>query len=213
MKSIAIASLLILSLQIKTTKPQVVVANTTENILYLGIVNPLEALIEKESKNTVILTTDNGSIEKTENSRFVIRPFYKGVAVVNVCKLVKKDTVIIDKREFRVSALPDPEPYIGANTDGGLVKKKFIISQGGIRSFICCDFEAPVQILEYSLLVIRDSSSIGISSNIGARYSDKSINLLNRLQPNDELFVYKLTCRTPDGLIRPLHPMEFTIEQ
>ena len=212
MKIITILFILMATLQIKSNKLEVAIENEKENILTLGVDNPLTALIESTSKRDVVLTTNNGTIEKAGGNRFIIHPANVGVAIVNVCKLVKKDTVIIDKREFRVHRLPEPEPYVG-NKNGGHIKKKILLVQGGIRSFICCDFDAPVQILEYSLLVIRDTSTIGINQNIGARYTEKTIELLNRLQPNEHLLVYNLICNPPDGITTSLHPMEFIIEE
>jgi hypothetical protein len=199
--------------QIKMNSPSIVVSNDSENILLLGIQSPLTALIENVSKKEVILTTDNGTIERYENNKFYIIPAKVGLATINVCRLIKKDTVIVGKQLFRVHALPSPVVYIGL-IKGGPIKRDFLIKQGGIIAKInCCGFDAPVQIKEFSFVVIRDSSSIVVNRNIGPKFTDKTKTILEQSQDNDRLIIYDLLALTPDYITRQLDPIEYTIEK
>jgi hypothetical protein len=108
MKALAVVIMFIAPLQIKSDMLVVIVANDRENILYVGVENPVSALIEKNTKDVVFLRTNNGIIDTHEVGRFSIIPQKKGVAIITVCKITKKDTIAIGNIPFRVKSLPDP---------------------------------------------------------------------------------------------------------
>jgi hypothetical protein len=212
MKSISIVTLLFLSLHIKSNKLEVIVANNRENLLYVGLENPIEALIENASKHAVVLTTDNGRIEKEDGNRFSITPDHIGITKINVCKVVKRDTIVIGTREFRVRELPEPEALIGLFT-GGPIKKAALITMGGVRVKLNGgDFEFLGSITEYTLIAIRDSSTVGMIKNTGAQYNDSTIEFIKKLQPKDHLVICGLIAKFPSQP-RLIHPAEFIIEE
>lgn len=73
-KIIASIILLIASFQNKSNAPAIVVTNPMMNILYKGLSNQLEALIENTGNKKIQLKTDNGTIEKTVDNKFTITP-------------------------------------------------------------------------------------------------------------------------------------------
>ena len=170
------------SLQIKSNKLQVVVTNENENILTMGVENHLAALIESTPVKDVVLTTNNGTIKKEYSGEFFITPQQVGLCKINVCKILKRDTLVIGTKEFRVHPLPDPVARI-AGLAGGIIKKTTAVKMGGIIAKLeCCGFDFPVTITEFTLISTRDSTITGISKNPGYGYNESSAALLNRLQ-------------------------------
>src|SRR5689334_16336416 len=80
---------------------EVVVSNERENLLEYGAENYLEALIERNSKEAVILKADKAVIYRENGNKFRMRPTMIGPLAIKVCKLVKNDTVVIGIKEFR----------------------------------------------------------------------------------------------------------------
>ena len=93
------------------------------------------------------------------------------------------------------------------------IRRNFLIANGGLIAKIeCCVFDAPVQIKEYSLIVIRDNSTIGYSKNMGSRYTSKSIELLTSLKLNDQLIVCRIVAKLPEDTLAH-KALEFNIDE
>jgi GldM C-terminal domain len=213
MKVIAASIILLAFLQTKTGQLAVVVENERENILQKGVENPLCVLIEKTSKEAIFLSTDNGKITNAGGNRFIIVPTKQGLAKINVYKLVKNDTIAIDTREFRVKGFPPPVARIGA-VKSGIMKKEFLVSQGGLYAILeNSDFQAPFQVMEYTIMLIRDNKTFEINKNTGARYNDQSIELLKQTVKNDRVIIFGIVSKGPDGELQHPQPLEFIIEE
>ncbi len=211
MKILITGIILFASFQLKTDNLAVVVYPERNNILILGLENPVQALIEKNSKESVVLTAKNSIITKNEDDRFSIRPMEIGILTVNVCKVVRKDTIVIGTSEFRVRSLPDPEPFIGGRM-GGRIDKKVLLAQSGVMARLTdSDFNFPIQIEEYSMIAIKDGNIIGSSRNEGPRFNKKTTSLVEQLQPKDKIIIYNIIIRWP-GTTKQIRPMEFVIE-
>ena len=122
MKIIAFGFLLLITTRIKTGNLAVVIANESENILYKDLDNPLKALVEKNSKESVFLSTDNGEIKRYgKNEEFVIRPVQTGITKITVYKVSKTDTVAMGVKVFRTIEVPLPVAYMGGKKGGGFL--------------------------------------------------------------------------------------------
>jgi hypothetical protein len=188
-----------------------VVANARENIIHVGIDNPMEVAVEKTSKSSICLTTDNGTITKTENGyMYIMHPVRVGETKINVCKISKRDTIVVCTKFFRAKKLPSPVAYIG-NLSEGVVSKKQLTAMGGIISRIeGFDINMPLEVKEYLFVVIRDNTAIGVSKNFGPRYNDKTKALLQNLQAGDNVIVTGITVKMSYEL-RKVAALEYTI--
>ncbi|MFZ4400282.1 MAG: hypothetical protein ACOYO1_09625 [Bacteroidales bacterium] len=108
-----------------------VVSNSKENTLYLGIENPMQAMVEKMKCGTFILSTDNGKIIDKQNCRYIARRDSIGVAILEIRKVKGRDTTIIGKAFFNVKEIPKPIATI-AGKRSGIIDKKLLIASGGI---------------------------------------------------------------------------------
>src|SRR5438132_620645 len=91
-------------------------------IIYLGIDNYLKAVIENHPCRSVLLTTNNGAIIKTNDCKFKIFPDRIGPTVIRSYLINKRDTVFVDSAFFRVKNLPEPTVTVAMQKSGTIKK-------------------------------------------------------------------------------------------
>lgn len=183
MKFLALLLFVIAAYRPETRQLAAVVANETENAVYLGLESKLQALIENSSGKSVILTTDNGHIDKIEDNRFTFVPSRTGIANVRVCKMRNNDTAVINTWQFRVRQMPEPVSRIGL-LSGGHFKKENLLRMGGIIARLeCCGFDYPVTIDGFTLIAMRDSSIIASLKVQDPGTINRSFNFCNNCVP------------------------------
>ena len=72
------------------------IASSKNNELYMGIENPLEAVVESMKCSSFFITTDNGKISG-KDCNYVITPNKYGYTNIFVKRIIKKDTVYVEK--------------------------------------------------------------------------------------------------------------------
>src|SRR5664279_4244911 len=70
------------------------------NILYVGLDNPLTIAVENYPSNSIIVETDNGTIEGS-SGKYIFRANKRGKADVILYKRIKGQTKEIGRDEFR----------------------------------------------------------------------------------------------------------------
>ncbi|MDX2048932.1 MAG: GldM family protein [Chitinophagaceae bacterium] len=189
-----------------------VVAITKENVLYIGIDNPIEVLIERTSKNAVFIKSNNGYIENHGGNNFIIRPHRRGFTEIEIFRIFKRDTLLVCTRLFRVKELPLPVGIFG-NLRRPIVSKRTIKIFGGLRAVLeDSEYDLPIEVKEYSVIITRDTAVVGISKNIGPRYNTKTELLLQNLQPGDNIYVTNIIVNMGYELRRIL-PLEYTVTE
>ncbi len=98
-----------------TLNEHLVIAPIANNILYIGIENPISIAISNVSSKDLIVKTDNG-ILKGENGIYQIKPGKGSELSVSVYALRGKDTVYVGHSDFRLKNIPAPTIYIGNKT-------------------------------------------------------------------------------------------------
>ncbi|MFT3705772.1 MAG: GldM family protein [Agriterribacter sp.] len=112
------------------------VNNDRQNILQLGLDNPLSVVVDGISCNNVVLITDNGNItaesNRSSSCRYTIKPAREGVAYIQVYKKTKNKLKKIGEIPFRAKTLPPPTAMIGM-LDKDTASKTVLIAMGGMR--------------------------------------------------------------------------------
>lgn len=83
---------------------------------------------------------------------------------------------------------------------------------GGIRA-VLLNLECQPNFLIHSYLItgMRDKQITFKTDNIGAKYSDSTLQYFKDLQAGDKLLILNIICIGPDGNEWKLQPLEFTI--
>ncbi|MFZ4399427.1 MAG: GldM family protein [Bacteroidales bacterium] len=189
------------------------IANSKNNILYCGIENPLDVVVENMKCASFFLTTDNGQI-KGEKCSYIIIPEKYHQLTIYVKKIIKNDTILIGKKVFRVKKIPLPTAYIGSKNCESIQKNYLIASGGIVARFLNMDFDLSVKIDAFSVIIFRDKTPIYKNSVVGNKFSEELIAEFKKLQSNDELIFYNMTFTNQSlGFASErLEPMDLTIE-
>jgi hypothetical protein len=188
------------------------IASYKNNVLYYGIENPLDVVVENIKCNYFFITTDNGIITG-ENCNYTLKPEKYGLTNIFVKKITKKDTLLIGKKVFRVKKIPLPIAYIGGKNCDSIHKNLLIASGGIITRFDNLDFDITIKIDKFSVIIFRDNTPIYKNTIKGNKFTEELITEFKKLQPNDELIFYNMTITNQSlkFISDRLEPLDLTI--
>ena len=182
-----------------------------DKYLLIGIQNPLITVAENCSIDSIILTTDNGTIEK-HHSQFMIMPSKVGFASITLKKVSNHDTIIIGNSKLAVKYFPDPVIYV-ANKKEGTIDKDILAAQIGLMNRSTYEgIEISFIIESFKLVIIRDTVSIFIKNYSGNKFGKDFIDICPSLKKSDLIIFSQIKAKGADGTERELFPCEFMIE-
>lgn len=153
MKKILYVVLLFLPLIIKAQK--VYISNLSENILYTGVVNYLEIMVEGYKCHEIKVETDNGSIIK-DDCLIGLNPKEKDTCTIRIFDHKNK---LLSERKFKVENIP-AIPYINSGVDKDGSKELFLKQASGI-SVIFKPLSIDIQYnIVYRVIILRDEKVI-----------------------------------------------------
>lgn len=187
-----------------------VVANLKENVVYVGIPNPLGILAEGYKWDEIDVSTDNGRIEKQEEPTGYF--FYpKNVGKANIL-LKSKNGDTLGSAIFRIKYIPNPTPKLGNKSEGKIKKKHLLVIPGIYCQLDNFDFDCRFVILTYDVLLFRNDRLLFNGHNLpGPFFTEELKNEFKKTNQDDKLIFYGITAQGPDKRILELSPMEFTI--
>jgi hypothetical protein len=189
-----------------------VVSNDKENNLYLGVENPLIAIVEKMKCGSFILTTDNGKIREYENCRYIYNAERIGNATITIIKVKGNDTVNIGKSVFNVKEIPKPIAKIGGK-NSGIIDKNLLLRSGGILThYENFDFDLSVPIISYSLLIVKNNDSTYFKVVKGNKFTDELIQEFSRFKTNERVYFLDIIAKLNKGKYIELESLKFIIE-
>lgn len=189
-----------------------VIAATKENVLYVGIANPVDVGISKYSCKEISLITDNGTIEAAdEPCSYFISPDKIGRAEISVVE--KKDnSKVISKARFGVKAMPGPDIVLGGRTSGGEIRKGELKVQVGISAVLNgFDFDAHFRIDSYTIIIVRNEKALFVKKCATARFPAEVTQAFQSIQKDDKVVFTAVICSAPDRKTTKLPPAEFTV--
>jgi hypothetical protein len=138
------------------------------NILYIGISNPLSVAVENIAANTLVIKTDNGLIIGN-NGKYEATPTIQGKATYFIYKKNNGKLKKVAAAIFRVKHLPNPVFRIGPCNSGCVIQKKTIVNQQYVRVDLeNFDINARFQIKKFTVCIIKnDTCRLDEIDNIG----------------------------------------------
>ncbi|WP_298759772.1 GldM family protein [uncultured Psychroserpens sp.] len=188
---------------------------STQNIVIKGIINPIIANIENTKCTDVVIKSDDAKLIQSEinpcSYNLVTNTNHKELTI-SFFKKKQKDTVFVDKKIYRVIDFPNPIPTLAGLQEGSISEEKFkthfsIGKFGAYSEYACIDFD----ISSYTMMVVRETTSVGISKNIGNRASEKTKQLIALVKPGDQVYISNLECKVLDQ-VRLLDEIRFDIK-
>lgn len=189
-----------------------VVSNLRENIIYVDVPNTLNFAVEGRLCKDILLSTDNGKIEVTQDSsNYIIYPEKVGYTEVILCDKKSKKHRVIGKYGFRTKYLPNPIVLL-AGKSGGEIRKNILKVLPGITVALpTFDFDIKYAIEQYTVIIFRDNKTIYSHECESAIFSDALKSSFNTIEINDKIVFLNISCKLANNKRISLSPAEFKI--
>lgn len=186
------------------------VAAEKMNVLYIGVDNPI-------SISVTGVSYENFSVEG-KGSGLSLKDIGKGKYIASVAQPGEATITVYGKNfepvvfNFRVKRLPEPVARLGRNSGGSIGNGEFKAHQGVVAFLDNFDFDARCEILGYYLVYAPKDGDAVESQNVGARFNDKSRELVGYAKPGDVYYFENVRARCPgDKNGQIINSMMFTI--
>jgi hypothetical protein len=181
------------------------------NVLYVGLDNPLTIAVENFPSEAIIVKADNGTITGNRG-RYMFIATKIGKANIIIYKKIRGQIKEIGRNVFRVKPIPAPMPYVGPSS-GGYISSNILKQQQYIRAaYECCGFDARASIDSFTICILRgDSCFYKEIKNIGSKFNDEIINELSLIKKDDTVIFKKIFAKGLENESIPLIPILFFI--
>jgi gliding motility-associated protein GldM len=176
------------------------------NVMYQGVDNPLTISSGSGKRENAKVSFTGGSIASAGGDKYIAKPTQTGPATVSIT---------VDGKSFsfpiRCKLLPDPVPLVGTQS-GGKSSSASFKQMGGLRAQLKdSEFEAPFQIISYTLA----GNGAGFQ-----QYTPVQINggpwgsnaVISQCKPGSTIFIDDIIAKGPDGKSRKLPSIAFQLQ-
>jgi len=206
MKRLATTCFLLITIAAYSQK--CVVANVEENVLYIGVENPLDVAVDGYSCKAFTVTIDNGKIEATDGAcSYMAHPEKPGKAEISI--ISKRTNSLIGKVEFRVKKLPDPHVTVGGDA-GGLISKANMCAQRAVIGEYGNNIDLQETVTSFTVTIIRNGKRISYKECKGLVFTKDITLAFKSLEVGDKV-IFTGTYKGPDNKKGELVPTEFEI--
>ena len=183
------------------------------NVLYIGVDNPLTITTEKIPCNQIVVSTDKGQINGI-GCTYIYRDFDPGFVNIKLSKKEDGKLSEIGQRGFRVKNIPNPIPKIGPSS-GGDIQKVVLINQKFLRAELdFFDYDVKFNVDSFTICIIRNDTCLYKEiSNVGSKLNDKVIAALKEIKKGDFIIFKKIFAKGPDAIERLISPLVLTISE
>jgi hypothetical protein len=182
------------------------------NVLYIGVINPVDIGISNLCGQEPVVQINCGAIWKEGNNHYYAQldTSCKESSTISVSYLVNGEKVTVEKK-FRNKFLPMPKMKI-AGKSGGPIGKLELMAQTGIVAYEEVNFEhdIPFVVISFSL-VIKNKEQMKESPSMSYRFTEAQYKMLRDLKSGDKVIIQDIMAKGPDGKIRNIPPLEFII--
>ena len=174
------------------------VANDRENIVTVGLDNPLTIAVENFTAKSIIAKTDNGKLSGG-NGIYILNPVNTGIATITLFKKVDGKLKVIGKRMFRAKLLWDPVFKIGSGKRS--ISKAELAAQQYVRAELeGSDFSLIFSVDSFKVCIIFSDTCRYIEKlNIGNKISEEVNKEFKMVHKNDTIIFKDIFCTGPGG--------------
>ena len=192
---------------IDSTKLVIAIDAFQSNLLFAGLINPVDIAVSGIPSDKIKVITDNG-ILTGENGHYFIRP--DKVAPCNIT-IIGYDK-IIGRRSIRVKTMNAPLIVTIAGKTGGEIGKDEIITARDLKAvFYPSDFDLPANVIGFRIISVKDGYVKDLKKTGGSLNNDM-VDLIKSLPPGSPLFIEGIKVLSGDGVTRDVDPLSFKIK-
>ena len=168
------------------------------NVFYIGVDNPIEVSAAGVPSNQVKVSASGAggaSVQKSGDG-YVVKvktPTPKG----QFAKIDITAPGLSDSKLFRVKRIPDPVPMLGKSKKSAMGNGEFKAYSSLRAALDNFDFDAKCTIKGFRFVYVAKRQDALIETNVGGKYSAKTISLRDRAKPGDRYFYENIKCSCP----------------
>ena len=160
-----IISILLLSLWFNNSYAQVIAVQADKmNVLYTCIENPITVAVEMVPCSELVVTIDNGKIEKNDwdpPGHYQVWPSHAGQAIISISRKSKNGAIKkLGEQKFRVKQTPVPWVYFNGKHGGEVDAPLFRCGARLTTKISCYDMSPRVTIIGATMVIIRNGQQI-----------------------------------------------------
>lgn len=177
---------------------------------YLGIDNPLDIFVEGHNCSSILVTTDNGELQKN-GCQYVYRPSREGDVIFTIYKKQEGKTVKLRTHVLHVHTIPTPDVHVGGFPTGWEVSKAVFSAQVGVSAN--WEFQSgPYYIVDsFSVAILYDSTMRFSSRTIGNAFDQNTREAFSKMEVGSIVLFYNIWVSAADKKLVRVKPLEYII--
>jgi gliding motility-associated protein GldM len=191
-------------------EPNMIISPVGGNILYRGIDNLLNISIPGVATNDIKVKVANGVIAMNDKGQFTFRADQWETTKVYVSALIDNTITSFAPIEFRVIDTPDPTVKLCGRKGGEISVSEIFASKGLEARLENFYYDVKFEITGFTIGYYSAEADIQAESN-GSEFTEKQKSLISKLKPGRNLIIKDIQVRGPDGKIRDMNSLIFTI--
>lgn len=200
------------SIEYRVAPPSVVVSPTKMNMLYRGIDNPIS--ISAAGMETEALSPSGSNVTLRSAGKagdYIARPGNGSSATISVSAKTETGTKSLGKMDFRVADVPDPIAKIGGKK-GGAIKRNELKAQNKVDAVLeSFAFDLTFNIISFKCTMKNKQGFWDDKENRGGTFNGDVRDMVNKVSPGQKIFFEDIKAKGPDGKLRDLGSVTFTV--
>lgn len=212
-----VAALVVVLLSAKLTdqKPVAHVDLLRQNVLYIGVDNPVEIRIDGIAPDKISPTMIGGTLtaDSVGSGRFIARVVNGMKATINVSYKNEDGTMVqCGSYSYRNKRIPDPVTYINAISTDGVVLKELLPNITGVFTrMVNFDFNCAFKPVSFSMSVIEDGEWKEYKAE-GPVLTAEMKTALTKCEEEDKIIFHSVKTKGPAGDVRHVNGVIITVK-
>lgn len=187
------------------------------NVAYAGIGNPLTIVAEHTSCENLIVTTDNGRIERTGYTEcgFEYYPAHAGTAIITVNATTASGLKIQERNTYRIKNFPAPTVTVAGRTTG-TISRGLLCAQIAPGAWLNgFDYQANYRIHRFMVSVLVAGDIIferTTTDSLGARFDQETTKVFYSLTKGAQVWLSDIWCGMNGTEYKNVNDILLTIE-
>jgi gliding motility-associated protein GldM len=195
-------------------RPSVTVSADAMNVFYIGLDNPVSISVPGIPSDRIRPTISaGGQLTSRGGGRYYVR-LQPGTteARITVNADVDGTSRNMGTSVFRVRTVPDPVAFIANRREGRIAREELVVARGIIPRLENFEFDMNFEIASFNMAttIAGDFRTFRSESNL---FTPEMIQVINNSTRGQRFIFENITTRPgPDGRVRTLSPITFTIQ-
>ena len=191
-------------------QPAMHVSADRQNILYIGVDNPVTIAAAGITTSSIKVSMTGGSLQKKSSTGYIAKVSKPGKVIITIKDIKTGKSFPF---QFRAKRLPDPVLRLGKHIDGQISSGEFKAQAGLSAPLENFDIDARCQIKSYHLSYIRKRQDAVSLKGSGARFVGDVASAISQAKPGDQYSFTEMKVRCPgDPSDRRVNGLSFRIK-